>query len=74
MGRIGVMVASRFRCNGHVGNGQIFVIRHEAVKTSVAFVLMLVDSCWTCPFSGDWSCFKSLETLLSKGVITFQLR
>ena len=41
MDHVGVVEVLRFRYNGHVGNGQIFVMLHEVVKTGVAFVLML---------------------------------
>ena len=40
MDHIGVVKVLRFRYNGHAGNGQIFVMLHEVVKTGVAFVLM----------------------------------
>ena len=33
----------KFRCNGKAGNGQIFVMLHEVVKTGAAFLLILVE-------------------------------
>ena len=33
----------KFRYNGKAGNGQIFVMLHEVVKTGAAFVLILVE-------------------------------
>ena len=43
MHRFGAMQVLRFRYNGDAGNGQIFVMLHEVVKTGAAFVLMLVQ-------------------------------
>ena len=43
MHRFGAMEVLRFRYNGYAGNGQIFVMLHEVVKTDAAFVLMLVE-------------------------------
>ena len=37
------MEVLRFRYNGYAGNGQIFVMLHEVVKTGAAFVLILVQ-------------------------------
>ena len=33
----------KFRYNGKAGNGQIFVMLHQVVKTGAAFVLILVE-------------------------------
>ena len=50
---IGVLEVFRFMYNSRAGNAWIFFKLHEVVKTGVAFVLMLVELCWTCPCSGD---------------------
>ena len=43
MHRFGAMEVLRFIYIGYAGNGQIFVMLHEVVKTGAAFVLMLVQ-------------------------------
>ena len=42
VGQSGVM-EFKFRYNGKAGNGQIFVMLHQVVKTGAAFVLILVE-------------------------------
>ena len=56
---IGVLDVSRFRYNGHNGNGQVFEILHEVVKTDATFLLMLVE------FLLDLSLLWRLELLLN---------
>ena len=62
------VIEFKFRYNGKAGNGQIFVMLHEVVKTGAAFVLILVLALET------GAALKSLAILLSKGVIICQLR
>ena len=56
---IGVLEVFRFRYNGHNGNGQVFEILHEVVKTGATFLLMLVE------FLLDLSLLWRLELLLN---------
>ena len=56
----------KFRYNGKAGNGQIFVMLHEVVKTGAAFVLILVELLL------DLSLLWRLELLLNQWRFFYQ--